>query len=359
MLEEFAPRHYGLMHLGLQEYLAALHAASRGEELLDEICERFDDEWWQEVVLLLVGLPGRRVFGPLMARLLGTPALLERADLIRKCLDEAAEVDLEPFLALLEPGVEPQRQAAVLRLLRGRTDPRLRERLEALAKSEHGDVAALAAQMTDELLRQVAPQELYDVFVLNHPEHARQATELAEKLRRRGLRTFAAAEDADWAARSEAILEGTRCMAVPVGASGRAPWEETAARGPESREYPWGGEKPDSSRACFSLDWDEGEPAHVGSCPAGRGPFGTLDQAGNVWEWCRDAWAEDVYVKRAKADDVVDPFVEEGENDIKAVRGGCWYYPAHHLRAAVRFRSKAVDRYDFIGFRVEVSPPST
>jgi hypothetical protein len=93
-----------------------------GDDLIVKLCDHFDDESWHEVLLLLAGLPGRRVFRPLMTRLLRSRALLDRADLIRACLDEAPEVELEPFLEGLGPEEEPARQAAVLRLLRGRLD---------------------------------------------------------------------------------------------------------------------------------------------------------------------------------------------------------------------------------------------
>ncbi|MCP4663869.1 MAG: NACHT domain-containing protein, partial [bacterium] len=79
VLDEYAPLHYGFVHLGLQEYLTALEVAAHGPETLDELCAHCGDEWWREVLLLLVGLPGRRLFAPLMERLLRSNAVLEEA----------------------------------------------------------------------------------------------------------------------------------------------------------------------------------------------------------------------------------------------------------------------------------------
>ncbi len=73
-------------------------------------------------------------------------------------------------------------------------------------------------------------------------------------------------------------------------------WER-AARGDDGRKYPWGGEEPDGTRADYGKGVEDG-PLSVGSFPAGKGPYGHMDLAGNVWEWCRDAWDENAYKKR-------------------------------------------------------------
>ncbi len=106
-----------------------------------------------------------------------------------------------------------------------------------------------------------------------------------------------------------------------------AQWE-FAARGTDGREYPWGKEPPDETRACFNLGGQEGQPAPVGSFPAGRGPFGTLDQAGNVWEWCRDAWDENAYAKPEHADEAIDPVLDSKDAERRVLRGGGWILPA-------------------------------
>ncbi|MFO0606154.1 MAG: SUMF1/EgtB/PvdO family nonheme iron enzyme [Polyangiales bacterium] len=72
-----------------------------------------------------------------------------------------------------------------------------------------------------------------------------------------------------------------------------AQWEY-AARGTDGRRYPWGNEAPTKERAWFN---HRDATARVGERPAGRSFFGCEDMAGNVWEWCRDAW-RDSYTSR-------------------------------------------------------------
>ncbi len=89
-------------------------------------------------------------------------------------------------------------------------------------------------------------------------------------------------------------------MAFCAAAGGRVPTAEEwefAARGADSRRFPWGDELPDGTRGNFcdsrcekgwaTPDHDDGHagPAPVGSYPAGATPEGVLDLAGNVREW--------------------------------------------------------------------------
>jgi len=549
VLTDFGDHRYGLLHLGLQEYLAACHIARQGSSLLEEVCAHAGEEWWQEVFLLLAGLPGHGIFGPLLEGLLRSGALLGQADLIRACLEEAAEPDLTPFLAVLAPAEAPERQATVLRLLRGRNDPRLEAPVRALLDSAHPDVQALARQMAESFAAQPAGPGAREgnVFVLHAPEDHIAAVALAQALRSRGWQALAAAEDSSWRSDPERLVQEARGVVVPTLGS-KAPWEERellnvlklfagsgcslviaelsaeagraapprflstashvdlrggltqsglealdhaltgvpatpveaaasaatpevlvepltrirflwipggqfqmgskralnaepvhpvritpfwlgetpvtnaqyavylekttratepeywrdrrfsapdqpvvgvswedaqvfcswlgktwgqqvllpseaqwefAACGTDGREYPWGNEEPDATRACFGLDWEKDQPAPVGSYPAGRGPFGTFDQAGNVWEWCRDAWDEEAYAKRAASvEESLDPFVEGDKDSIRSLRGGGWDYPEQDLRAAFRFRLPAGSRVGFIGFRVAAAPAS-
>ena len=131
---------------------------------------------------------------------------------------------------------------------------------------------------------------------------------------------------------------------------------EFAARGPKSRAFPWGDQEPGPTRAHYGQDWDKGGPAAVGSCPAGAGPFGHLDLAGNVWEWCDDDVSEEFREEWDSSKYVPDDL--KGQ-PLRALRGGGWAADAEHLRSAGRDGRAAVRRSWYIGFRVFLSPAST
>jgi len=121
-----------------------------------------------------------------------------------------------------------------------------------------------------------------------------------------------------------------------------AEWEK-AARGPDGRVYPWGNEW-DQTKARAGLDLDAG-PAPVGSYPDGASPYGCLDMAGNVWEWCADWYGPATYTGTGRTADPQgyaglpdgelprqDPTAklfqhnQQGRetNTRKVLRGGCW-----------------------------------
>jgi serine/threonine-protein kinase len=124
-----------------------------------------------------------------------------------------------------------------------------------------------------------------------------------------------------------------------------AQWE-AAARGTDRRRFPWGDAEPTPEHANF--DNREKRTTPVGAYPKGAGPFGTLDQAGNVWEWCLDVWDPAAYRER---DGKQDPVSTTGDPAARCLRGGSWVLPAGDLAAACRLWSSASDRYWVIGFR--------
>ncbi|MGD2088398.1 MAG: SUMF1/EgtB/PvdO family nonheme iron enzyme [Candidatus Aminicenantes bacterium] len=141
-----------------------------------------------------------------------------------------------------------------------------------------------------------------------------------------------------------------------------AQWEK-AARGTDQRKYPWGNPAPSAKIVNFAdkqawlkekFNWankdiDDGYAytAPVGSYPAGASPYGLLDMAGNVWEWCSD-WYDPNYYKSSPKVNPSGPDSGTG----RVMRGGSWVNFAGVLSCSFRFIVVPSDRGFNLGFRL-------
>jgi formylglycine-generating enzyme required for sulfatase activity/predicted Ser/Thr protein kinase len=129
-----------------------------------------------------------------------------------------------------------------------------------------------------------------------------------------------------------------------------AEWEK-AARGTDGRKYPWGRSEPGPHRANYGNA--KSGPVPVGSFPEGASPYGLLDLAGNVWEWCEDFDDPSFYT----AGPVHNPKnTRRGEKALLVIRGGSWMYGARSLRTYARTSFEAHYRFADGGFRCARSP---
>jgi formylglycine-generating enzyme required for sulfatase activity len=143
-----------------------------------------------------------------------------------------------------------------------------------------------------------------------------------------------------------------------------AEWEK-AARGVDSRRYPWGSERVSATRLNFAdvnvseLSWarlteDDGYrfTAPVGSYPDGASPYGALDMVGNAWEWVSDFFNE-AYYQRSPAKNPQGP--DTGEQRV--IRGGSWLGDYADVRASARRSTSPYTASDELGFRCALSAP--
>ncbi len=159
-----------------------------------------------------------------------------------------------------------------------------------------------------------------------------------------------------------------------------AEWERAAA-GDDGRKYPWGNEAPDPKKhGCWGMSPPPcgGHTAPVGSYPAGAGPYGHLDLAGNVWEWTADFYDPMAYT-RPTADKGIPGSCDEilkslawlrehkmqgytGTNPIPAecehvLRGGAYNYRGAGLRVTNRVHHPGHFRILVAGFRCAKDMP--
>ncbi len=124
-----------------------------------------------------------------------------------------------------------------------------------------------------------------------------------------------------------------------------AEWEK-ASRGTDGRRYPWGRSQPAASHANFgNLN---GGTSPVEAHPQGASPYGALDMAGNVWEWCLDADRPNFYESGPANNPRAVP-VERGGRAV--VRGGAWMFDASAIRTSSRSSFDPVSRMESVGFR--------
>jgi formylglycine-generating enzyme required for sulfatase activity len=143
-------------------------------------------------------------------------------------------------------------------------------------------------------------------------------------------------------------VEYCKWLSKKIGQEFNLPTEaqwENAARGSDQRKYPWGSKEPNIDLANFNRNIGKTTP--VGSYPEGASPYGLMDMAGNVWEWCSD-WYEAFYYKISPLKNPTGP--NRGSNRV--IRGGNWRREARFLRCTYRSHSQPSTRYVVLGFRL-------
>jgi len=147
-----------------------------------------------------------------------------------------------------------------------------------------------------------------------------------------------------------------------------AQWEK-AARGTDGRRYAWGDQWPAPPNVGNFADecakrkypygdivagYDDGyaETSPVGAFPSGASPYGCLDMAGNVCEWCAD-WYDSGYYTEAPSRNPTGP----SSGGRRVLRGGSWNCDySDLLRAAVRLSGSPDLRVSSVGFRCAAGP---
>jgi len=136
-----------------------------------------------------------------------------------------------------------------------------------------------------------------------------------------------------------------------------AEWEK-AARGRHGNEWPWGNDfkyncnywKKNPLNPMEDLEDPELDTSLSGSfSPRGDSPYGVVDMAGNVWEWCHSLFRPYPYV-------LFDSRENKDTLGLRVMRGGSFLSDEKQVRCAFRRATDTAYYSDDTSFRIVVAP---
>ena len=141
-----------------------------------------------------------------------------------------------------------------------------------------------------------------------------------------------------------------------------AEWEYAARGGVDGAPYPWGGPYVRNGNGCFIANYkplrgnygDDGGVTPILVAHYAPNGFGLYDMAGNVAEWCEDAYNESAYNFAHDLNQVNVYLASEDDAPVmkrKTVRGGSWKDQKYFIQTATRSYEYQDSGKSYIGFR--------
>ena len=386
LLTGWSGEHYGLLHLGFQEYLTAWEIQRRSRTAdFRKLAQRCGESWWREVVLLQVGMDRPERFLRLAAR---EPGFGADGTLVDWILIERPDLDPELFLEPLreEWGDDPARwrsqlacllaaerlaPAEVRRLaprlkdhplweIHGRFRPELEE-LEIVVHEPSGCELVripggrfLMGSLETEEGRSVAEGPQHEVslgpfYLARHPVTNREFG--------RYLRANPNAPEPafwqdpqlnqPWQPVVGVSWDDSRayCRWAGLVLPTESQWEY-ACRARTTTRF-WSGDREED---LASVGWYQGNSESRVHSVAEKPPnsFGLYDVHGNVDEWCQDEWSENYSESKSTHPDAY----ELEHSRFRMFRGG--YFSTYVELARSAFRIQWLcgsERVPWLGFR--------
>ncbi|MCP5107346.1 MAG: SUMF1/EgtB/PvdO family nonheme iron enzyme, partial [bacterium] len=362
-------------HLSFQEFLAAKHMLD-----MDMEYEKYlEDGWWEETLLLYLGLMNlemKKRSNGLVEELLKSPQTRLRFLGSKALRDfqaskrETAMVELsrETLISIIGPGASLEDRFQAGDLLGALGDPRIQpppmvyvEAGEFTRGSNEYDLEKPVRRIYLDAFEigtyPVTNQEFKDFIVdKGYETEAFWTPEGWEWRKKRNILEPDYWHDRKWTGSNYPVVwvswyeaaayakwlsqKKKENYALPT----EAQWEK-AARGTDGLIYPWGNDF--DKNLCNSNEGRLGRTSPVGIFPGGESPYGCVDMAGNVWEWCTD-WNGETYYEKSPAKNPQGPAGGSG----RVIRGGGWGNDALNCRAAFRDWLHPGYRWRDYGFRL-------
>ncbi|NIM11161.1 MAG: SUMF1/EgtB/PvdO family nonheme iron enzyme, partial [Candidatus Aminicenantes bacterium] len=380
LLNRLASGEIEFTHLTFQEFLAANHMLDRDIDYKKYL----EDSWWKETILLYTGLMNLsmkkrsndmvgdmlKMKAPLRIQLLGAEALRDFQPSKRE--GPVVELAIKKLLTIIQADAELRERFDAGEILGALGDPRINVLSPPMVLVESGEFIR-GSDESDEDDEKPERRIYLDKFMIGKYLVTNQEFKVFIEDGGYDNKELWAPEGWQWR-KKENIVEpglwhdrkwnGPNFPVVVISwyeacayaewlsrktgdryvLPSEAQWEK-AARGSEGFSYPWG--KKWKEDHCNSVECGVGRTSPIGMFPKGESPYGCMDMAGNVWEWCAD-WYEKDYYKKSPDQNPQGP----GDGSDRVVRGGGWFNARWYCRAACRNARRPAFRFYYYGFRL-------